>query len=88
MSVPKSVKAGDPCPQCGVDALLAARVPTEKEWAASVDRENPVYLQTGMDTASPEFRAEHGALHQCVNCGYRTRFQPAPEPEPFTPQPV
>ena len=74
-------KAGDPCPSCG-GALVAQRTPSDAEYARAVDRENPIPLPPGTDTAAPEVRAERGALHRCATCGYQTRIPAAPEPAP------
>lgn len=73
MDKPVEVKAGDPCPVCGGE-LKAAPVPTDEQFAKAGDRENPVYLPQGYDTAPKAVREEHGALHKCVDCGYKTRF--------------
>jgi len=75
MSGPKTVQLGDPCPACGGE-LRAAAVPTDEEYRKAFDKENPVALAPGMDTASPEVRVELGDLHRCVSCGYQTRFRP------------
>jgi hypothetical protein len=37
-------------------------------------------LAPGMDTASPDQRAELGALHSCGACGYKTRFKSDEKP--------
>lgn len=76
----KTVKAGDRCPQCDGGTLRLVRVPTEDQWRASQDRENPVYLPDGMDTASPAFREEFGRLHRCDACGYQARILAPPAP--------
>lgn len=74
MSVTKPAPAaGDPCPNCGGE-LVAARVPTDAEYSAATAKENPAAWPHGADTATPEKRAELGALHQCATCGYRTRI--------------
>jgi len=54
--------------------MVAARVPTDKEYAKAFDRENPGTLPEGSDTASPEQRAELGALYRC-GCGYAHRVK-------------
>lgn len=72
---PKHLKLGDACPRCG-GSFKATRVPTDAEYAKAFDRENPGTLPDGGDTASPEFRAEHGNLFRCTTCGYQTRFLP------------
>jgi rRNA maturation protein Nop10 len=69
------LKRGDACPSCGGE-LKAARVPTPEQFAKSQDRENPVSLLPGMDTATPEQRADLGDLFRCPECGYNTRFAP------------
>lgn len=71
---PKKLHQGDPCPACGGE-LQAAIVPTDEQYKRSMDRENPVALQPGADTASPTVRADLGALHRCVRCGYQARFK-------------
>lgn len=75
MPAPKTVHLGDPCPACGGD-LRAAAVPTDEEYRKAFDKENPVALAPGMDTASPEVRVELGDLYRCVTCRYQTRFRP------------
>lgn len=65
-------KTPDPCPRCG-GVLVPARVPSDKEYAKAFDRENPGTLPEGSDTASPEQRAQLGALYRC-GCGYVARF--------------
>lgn len=70
----KDPKQGDACPQCS-GTFRVLRVPTDAEYAKSVDRENPVALPPGVDTASPDFRKEYGALQVCTGCGYNTRVQ-------------
>lgn len=67
------LKRGDPCPSCGGD-LKDARVPTEEQRAAATRRDDPIFLPVGYDTASADFRAEHGALARCPTCGYQTRL--------------
>jgi hypothetical protein len=68
----KALTKGDACPRCG-DELKPVRVPTETEYAKAFDRENPGSLPEGCDTASPDFRKEHGDLFRS-GCGYQTRF--------------
>lgn len=70
---PIELELGDPCPACGGE-LAAARVPTDDDYARAFDKENPVALPHGADTASPDQRADLGALYRCVNCRYQTRF--------------
>lgn len=67
-------KAPLQCPNCE-DTLVAARVPTDKEYAKAFDREEPGTLPHGSDTASPDQRAKLGALYRCRNCGYNTRIK-------------
>jgi predicted RNA-binding Zn-ribbon protein involved in translation (DUF1610 family) len=74
MKEPTTLAIGDACPACG-DELVAARVPTVEQYRKAFDKENPVALQPGMDTAAPDARAELGVLHTCRRCGYRTRFK-------------
>lgn len=74
MAEPKKLELGDPCPACGGE-LHAATVPTDEQYRKAFDRENPVSLQPGADTASPDVRAELGALHRCATCGYQARFK-------------
>lgn len=68
----KELSKGDACPRCGGE-FAAVRIPTATEYAKAFDRENPGSLPEGCDTASPDFRAEHGDLYRCA-CGYQTRF--------------
>jgi Zn ribbon nucleic-acid-binding protein len=74
MGKPIELKAGDACPACGGE-LKAAAVPTDEQFARAFDKENPQALQPGADTASAAVRAELGALHRCVTCGYQARFK-------------
>lgn len=69
----KPLQPGEPCPACGGD-LKPAPVPTAAQRHAAADHENPVPLPAHFDTATEEFRAEHGALSRCVGCGYASRF--------------
>ncbi len=71
----KELQRGDACPRCG-DSFKAAPVPTDAQYAKAFDRELNPGLPEGMDTASPDQRAELGALHRCMQCGYCTRFLP------------
>jgi rRNA maturation endonuclease Nob1 len=71
-----TLKAGDACPACGGE-LKPARVASDADYSKAFDRENPVTLPPGTDTASPEQRAELGALHRCSTCGYQARFKDA-----------
>lgn len=70
----QTLKASDPCPACGGE-LKPARVPTDAEFAKAFDRENPVTLPPGTDTAKPEDRAELGDLYRCVTCRYQARIK-------------
>ncbi len=70
----KELKAGDACPNC-TGELKPAPVPTDEQYAKAQDRENPIALARQFDTASPAQRAELGALHRCVSCGYTARFK-------------
>ncbi len=73
-------KAGDPCPNCG-DEFVAHRAPTDAEFAAFSDRENPRALPPRVDTAPAAVRAELGTLYECRNpdCRYRTRIPAGPD---------
>lgn len=68
-----TLKLGDACPRCG-GSFKAARVPTDAQYAKAFDSEDPTSLPEFSDTAPPDFRAEHGDLFRCMNCGYQTRF--------------
>jgi hypothetical protein len=68
-------KTTGPCPKCDGE-MKPARVPTDKEYAKAFDKEQPGVLPEGSDTASPEQRAELGALYRCA-CGYQTRVKDA-----------
>jgi hypothetical protein len=70
---PKTLTRGDACPRCK-GSFKAAGVPTDAQYAKAFDRDNPTVLPDYMDTASPEQRADLGALHRCGGCGYTTRF--------------
>jgi hypothetical protein len=73
MADTSGLKMGDRCPAC--DGIFrAAKAPTAAEREAAGRRENAVALPAHYDTASAEFRAEHGALFVCTTCGYKTRF--------------
>lgn len=76
----KALNLGDPCPRCE-GSIRPVRVPTAAQYAKAYDKENPTSLPEGCDTASPDFRAEHGDLHRCVLCGYQARFIAPAEPE-------
>jgi len=71
----KTLEFGDACPNCGSE-LKAVPVPSDDEYRKAFDRENPVALKTGSDTASPDVRKALGALYRCENprCQYQTRF--------------
>src|SRR5436309_15151607 len=70
---PKELKRGDPCPNCRGE-FKPAYVPTDEEFARAFDKENPVALPLGADTAPKAQRDELGELHRCTNCGYQARF--------------
>jgi hypothetical protein len=86
MKDPKPLHPGDPCPNCG-NELKPVAVPTPEQSALAADRENPIPLPDGMDTATPAQRKELGALHRCVRCSYKARFL-EPTPEYRAPRPV
>jgi hypothetical protein len=69
----KTAKAPTSCPRCD-GTMQAARVPSDKDYDKAFDRENPGTLPDGSDTASPEQRADLGALYRCA-CGYQTRVK-------------
>ena len=70
---------GDACPACHGE-LKPAYVPTDEELRKASDRENPVALPVGADSATKEQREELGELHRCTTCGYVTRFAAAAAP--------
>jgi hypothetical protein len=70
---PIELKRGDACPSCRGE-LKPAYVPTEEEFARAFDRENPISLPPGADTANKTQRSELGELHRCTTCGYQARF--------------
>ena len=74
MTDAKPLQAGDPCPSCGGE-LKAVRAPSDEQFKAAFDRENPGTLPAGVDTAKPADRAALGSLHKCADCGYVTRFK-------------
>jgi hypothetical protein len=78
---PIALKAGDPCPACGGE-LKPARVPTDAEFARAFDKENPVALAPGVDTAPAAQRDAIGVLYRCVTCRYQARFTDAGEKPP------
>lgn len=67
------LKRGDSCPACHGE-LKPAYVPTDDELRRATDRENPIALVAGADSATKQQREELGELHRCTNCGYVTRF--------------
>lgn len=71
---PKTLTPGDACPACNGE-LRPVFVPSDEQYRKAFDRENPIALPAGADTASPEVRAELGDLHRCVTCGYQHRFK-------------
>jgi len=79
MSEPKQLKIGDACPSCG-GAMGRVAAMDADEFRKVTDRENPVARRPGVDSASPEQRAELGDLYRCQNsaCRYEARFK-APE---------
>ncbi|OLB84956.1 MAG: hypothetical protein AUI15_33845 [Actinobacteria bacterium 13_2_20CM_2_66_6] len=72
----KELTLGDPCPACG-NELKDVPVPSDDEWRKAYDKENPIALQAGSDTASPDVRKQLGTLYRCVNprCRYQVRFK-------------
>jgi|GEM_PF-2686068 len=75
---PNELKRGDSCPSCHGE-LKPAYVPSDDELRRALDKENPIALPPGADSATKEQRAELGELHRCTTCGYVTRF-PADKP--------
>lgn len=73
MAETKELKFGDPCPVNGLP-FYPALVPTEAEYKRLADKENPIVLSKWHDTASPEQRAELGALYFEPHSGYKARF--------------
>lgn len=73
MHTPKELKRGDKCPRDGGE-LRAVPVPSDADYQRAFDRENNHGLPEGVDTASPEQRAELGELFKCERCGYQARF--------------
>jgi len=80
MAKKDEVKAGDACPQCGGAFVLDPSQDVEK----LIDR---VKRNAQNDQAAARYadqaRAkaeEHGLIHMCSVCGYRSRFQPAEKP--------
>lgn len=78
MKTPTTLAIGDSCPACSGE-LRAARVPTDDEFRKAFDKENPISLAPGTDTANADQRAELGALYRCTTCRYQTRFKDAGE---------
>jgi len=78
MPEPKILHKGDPCPNCGGE-LKAAPFPSEEQYAASRDRENPIILPRHFDSATIAQRRELGELARCA-CGYVTRYSPDEAP--------
>jgi hypothetical protein len=75
---PKPFNLGDACPRCG-GTMVKLRVPTDAEFAAAFDKENPTGLPEFTDTANTATRAESGALYECDRCAMHYRFlEPAP----------
>lgn len=70
----QTLNVGDPCPACG-GSLVTAPVPSDEQYRAAFDKENPIALRPGMDTAPPAVRADLGVLYRCAGCRYQTRFQ-------------
>lgn len=73
----KKVEAGDPCPQCGGTFVVDPAQEPEK----LIDR---VSRNAQNDPAAARFASqvrekaeEHGLIHVCTVCSYRSRFQPA-----------
>jgi hypothetical protein len=77
--VTKAFTRGDPCTRCG-GTMRPLRVPTDEEYRRAFDRESGAGLPEGVDTASPEQRAEFGDLYRCVDCRMDYRFSPEPKP--------
>jgi Zn ribbon nucleic-acid-binding protein len=71
---PKTLTLGDACPACSGE-LKPAFVPSDEQYRKAFDKENPIALPTGADTANADVRGELGALHRCVSCGYQARFK-------------
>lgn len=77
MAKPTEVKAGDACPQCGGTFVLD---PSQNP-DTLIDR---VKRNAQNDQAAARYadatraKAEdHGLIHMCSVCGYRSRFHPA-----------
>lgn len=73
-----TLKLGDPCPHCGTPFAEVPQ-PTPEQRSAATRRDDPIALPATVDTATPEQRAELGALFVCPRCGYRARLLPPKE---------
>lgn len=78
---PKTLTLGDACPACSGE-LRPAFVPSDDQYRKAFDKENPIALPAGADTANADVRAELGELHRCATCGYQHRFKPTDKKAP------
>lgn len=73
----KPVEAGDACPQCGGTFVLDSsqnpdvRIDSVKRNAQN-DAAAARYAEQTREKAE-----QHGLIHVCSQCGYRSRFKPA-----------
>jgi hypothetical protein len=66
----KTLTIGDACPACAGE-LKPAFVPSDEQYRKAFDKENPIALPAGADTANPDVRGELGALHRCARAAIR-----------------
>lgn len=73
----KPIKAGDPCPSCGGEFVIdehqdPARVIERKRRNAMIPATVARFTEAVLEKAQ-----EHGIIHRCTTCNYRSRFKPA-----------
>lgn len=77
MAKSKAVVAGDACPQCGGAFVLDPTQNPERLIAGvTLNAQNDAAAARYADQVRAKVE-EHGLVHKCVVCGYRSRFQPA-----------
>jgi Zn ribbon nucleic-acid-binding protein len=70
-------KAGDVCPMDGGAFVIDEAQDPEKVIDRHTRNAQSAFVAARFAERVREKTKEHGVIHKCVTCGYRSRFQPA-----------